>query len=197
MFRTHIAAVIVMPMGLFAAPAAPQAPAPTMSAETKREGARLYLQIHQVLTHPRCLNCHPKGDSPRQGVERRIHTPPITRGPHDNGPPGLQCATCHRQANYAASGVPGAPNWHLAPLAMAWEDKTPGELCRALLDQRTNGKRDLKATVRHLTQDKLVAWGWEPGSDIDRRQREPVPIAKAEFNRIVNAWAKGGAACPE
>lgn len=80
---------------------------------------------------------------------------------------------------------------------MAWEDKTPGELCRALLDQRTNGKRDLEATVRHLTQDKLVAWGWEPGTDIDRRQREPVPIAKAEFNRIVNAWAKAGAACPE
>ena len=80
---------------------------------------------------------------------------------------------------------------------MAWEDKTPGELCRALLDQRTNGNRDLNATVRHLTQDKIVAWGWEPGTGVNGRQREPVPIAKAEFNRIVNAWATLGAVCTE
>jgi hypothetical protein len=198
MLRLHFTAGVVVLMSGFAGPPAQaQAPGPTMTAETKLEGARLYLQIHQVLIHPRCLNCHPKGDSPKQGDQRRIHTPPITRGPHDNGPLGLQCAECHQQANYAASGVPGAPNWHLAPISMAWEDKTPGELCRALLDQRTNGNRDLKATVRHLTQDKLVAWGWEPGTGVDRTQREPVPIARAEFNRIVRAWAKAGAACPE
>ena len=197
MCRLHFTAAVAALTWGFAGPAAAQASRPATTPETKLESARLYLQIHQVLTHPRCLNCHPKGDSPKQGVERRIHTPPITRGSHDDGPAGLQCAACHRQANYAASGVPGAPNWHLAPVSMAWEDKTPGELSRALLDQRLNGKRDLKATVRHLTQDKLVAWGWEPGTDVDRKQREPVPIAKAEFNRIVNAWASLGAACPE
>src|SRR5258708_18183932 len=129
MVRSQITAGVVVLIGAFVGPAAAQAPGPAITAESKLEGARLYLQIHQVLTHPRCLNCHPKGDSPKQGAERRIHTPPITRGTHDNGPAGLQCATCHRQANYAASGVPGAPNWHLAPLAMAWADKTPGELC--------------------------------------------------------------------
>jgi len=197
MLRLNFAAAVVMLMGGFGGPAVAQTSAPAMTAETKLEGARLYLQIHQVLTPPRCLNCHPKGDSPKQGNDRHIHSPPITRGPHDDGPLGVQCAACHQQANYAASGVPGASNWHLAPISMAWEDKTPGELCRTLLDPRTNGKRDRKATVRHLTQDKLVAWGWEPGTDSDRRQREPVPIAKAEFNRIVNAWAKAGAACPD
>ena len=198
MYRLHFAAaVVVMMLGFAESPAQAQVSGPTMTPEAKLEGARLYLQIHQVLTHPRCLNCHPKDDSPKQGDQRRVHTPAITRGPYDNGPLGLPCAACHQQANYAASGVPGAPGWRLAPISMAWEDKTPRELCRALLDQRTNGNRDLNAMVAHLTQNKLIAWGWEPGTDVDRKGREPVPIAKAEFNRIVNAWARLGAACPE
>jgi hypothetical protein len=192
-----IAWLAMLLSGLAGPPASAQVPGPAAPLETSPEAAELYLQIHQVLTHPRCLNCHPKGDSPKQGDQRSIHTPPITRGPHDDGPLGLQCAACHQQANYAVVGVPGAPNWHLAPISMAWEDKTPGEVCRALLDPRTNGNRDLKAIVTHLTQDELVAWGWEPGIGIDRNPREPVPIAKAEFNRIVRAWARGGAACPD
>jgi hypothetical protein len=167
------------------------------SADARREGERLYMQIHSVLTHPRCLNCHPKGDSPKQGNMRRIHSPPITRGPHDNGPPGLQCSACHTSKNYTEVGIPGAPGWHLAPLSMAWEDKTPGELCRALLDRRRNGNKSLAQNVRHLTQDELVAWGWHPGNDVNGRPLEPAPIPKPEFNRIVEAWAKLGAPCPK
>jgi hypothetical protein len=170
---------------------------PAAPAEARGESEQLYMRMHQVLTHPRCLNCHPKGDSPKQGELRRIHMPPITRGPADNGPLGLQCAACHQTRNYAASGVPGAPNWHLAPLAMAWEDKTPGELCRLLLDKSKNGNRDLSATVKHLTEDELVAWGWEPGTDNSGNARAPVPIPKPEFNRIVREWARLGAACPK
>jgi len=161
------------------------------------EGANLYLQIHSVLTHPRCLNCHPKGESPKQGNQRVVHTPPITRGPKDHGPPGLQCSACHQAANFAASGVPGAPGWHLAPKSQGWENKTPGELCRSLLDRRVNGGKTLAQIVKHLTEDELVAWGWAPGVDVNGRNREPVPIAKPEFNRIVHAWAKAGATCPK
>ena len=47
-----------------------------------------------------------------------------------------------------------------------------------------------------LSEDKLVGWGWEPGVDVNGRAREPVPIPKPEFNRIVRAWASSGAACP-
>lgn len=167
------------------------------SAEARGESEQLYMRMHQVLTHPRCLNCHPKGDSPKQGDLRRIHSPPITRGPADHGPLGLPCAACHQPKNYAASGVPGAPDWHLAPLSMAWEDKTPGELCRLLLDKSRNGNRDRAATVKHLTDDALVAWGWDPGTDSSGIARAPVPIPKPEFNRIVREWARLGAACPQ
>lgn len=163
----------------------------------RSEGEALFMEIHRVLTHPRCLNCHPKGDSPKQGIVRQIHVPPITRGPRDHGPPGLQCAACHQTKNYAASGVPGAPGWHLAPLSQAWEGKTPGEICRSIQNRRTNGNKSLAEIVKHLTEDELVAWGWAPGKDNSGNEREPVPIAKPEFNRIVHAWAKMGAVCPQ
>jgi hypothetical protein len=165
------------------------------AAESNSED--LFMQMHRVLVHPRCLNCHPKGDSPRQGDQARLHLPRMTRGPQDQGPAGMHCDTCHQGANFAASGVPGAPNWHLAPLSMAWEDKTPGEICRQMLDRRTNGNKSLAQIVEHLTQDKLVAWGWDPGVDVTGKAREPVPVPKPEFNRIVQAWEKSGAACPK
>jgi hypothetical protein len=158
---------------------------------------KLFADIYLVLTHPRCLNCHPKGDSPKQGLDAHVHMPPVARGPKDDGVAGLECAACHHAANYRASGVPGASNWRLAPLSMAWENLSPGELCRALQDKGKNGNRDLKATVEHLTRDKLVAWGWAPGSDASGKARDPVPIPKPDFIRIVHAWAKLGAQCPQ
>ena len=167
------------------------------AADSTTDSAQLFMQMHTVLTHPRCLNCHPKGDSPKQGNEARLHVPPMTRGPHDDGPPGMHCGTCHQTANFAPSGVPGAPTWHLAPQSMAWEGRTAGEICRQMLDRKRNGGKTLAQIVEHLTEDKLVAWGWEPGVDVNRRAREPVPIPKPEFNRIVRAWAASGAACPK
>ena len=170
---------------------------PAAAAESRTDGASLFLQMHRVLVHPRCLNCHPKGDSPKQGDDAHVHVPPMTRGSHDSGPAGMHCDTCHQGANFPASGVPGAPTWNLAALSMAWEDKTPGEICRQILDRRRNGDKSLAQIVAHLTEDKLVAWGWAPGVDVNGRTREPVPIPKPEFNRIVHAWADSGAACPD
>ncbi|MGH8490229.1 MAG: hypothetical protein ACREXS_15510 [Gammaproteobacteria bacterium] len=44
------------------------------SAQDRRtESEKLFADIHRVLTHPRCLNCHPKGDSPRQGLDAHVH----------------------------------------------------------------------------------------------------------------------------
>ena len=167
-------------------------------AQSKQnDGAALFMQIHSVLTHPRCLNCHPRGDSPKQGMQRQVHMPPITRGAHDSGPPGLQCSACHQKQNFAGSGVPGAPGWHLAPRPQAWEGKTPGEICRSLKDRKTNGGKSVGEIAKHMTDDALVAWAWTPGQDPSGRDREPPPIAKPEFNRIVQAWAQAGAACPQ
>jgi hypothetical protein len=179
-------------------PAVAASTADASAIEARREqGEQLYLRIHQVLTHPRCLNCHPKSDSPRQGQFERIHVPPITRGAGGHGPAGLQCSACHQAENNTASGVPGAPHWQLAPRSMAWEGLSPGQLCRALNDRKKNGNRSVAATVKHLTADELVGWGWHPGTDAAGKPREPVPIPKEEFVGIVHAWAKVGAPCPK
>lgn len=168
-----------------------------LGADSKAGSEKLFMQMHTVLVHPRCLNCHPKGDSPKQGMEARLHVPPMTRGAEDKGPPGMHCDTCHQTSNFAASGVPGAPMWHVAPRSMAWEGLSAGEICRQMLDRKRNGNKSLAEIVHHLTEDKLVAWGWEPGVDVNGKARQPVPIAKPEFNRIVRAWADSGAACPQ
>ena len=38
----------------------------TIVDENQRSQA-LFTELGKVLTHPRCLNCHPVGDRPRQG----------------------------------------------------------------------------------------------------------------------------------
>lgn len=178
-------------------PALLGSPSYAQDAARQQRSEQLFADMYRVLSHPRCVNCHPKGDSPRQGLDAHVHSPPVARGAQDKGVAGLQCAACHRTANYRASGVPGAPNWHLAPASMAWEQLSPGELCRSMLDKSRNGNKDVKQIVHHLTRDELVAWGWSPGVDADGKAREPVPIARAEFNRIVTAWADAGARCPQ
>ncbi len=49
-------------------------------ADTDARSAALFTELGKVLTHPRCVNCHPAGDRPRQGDEGRLHQPPVARG---------------------------------------------------------------------------------------------------------------------
>lgn len=158
-------------------------------------GARsraLFAEASKVLLHPRCVNCHPNDDSPRQGIQMTRHDPPVTRGPEDRGVVGMECAGCHQDRNQALTRVPGAPEWHVAPLEMAWIGKSAADLCAQLQDPARNGGRTLAQIVDHSAHDALVAWGWNPGAD-----REPVPGTQAQFGALMAAWADTGAACPE
>ena len=154
--------------------------------------AQLFEQISRVLLHPRCLNCHTGIDYPKQGDDRHAHWFRVVRGSDDRGAPGLRCTTCHQSFNNTASGVPGAPNWHAAPRSMAWEQKTPAQVCRTLLDKSRNGNRSVTELVEHMSNDPLVGWGWSPGA-----QREPVPIAKQEFVTLLQRWQRADAPCPK
>ena len=40
---------------------------------TQSEASAPFDVMMQVLTHQRCVNCHPSGDRPRQGDESRVH----------------------------------------------------------------------------------------------------------------------------
>ena len=129
------------------------------TAVAATSGAELFTPIAKVLRDPRCMNCHPVGDRPRQGDDRHFHLQNVTRGLDDMGFVNLRCSACHRDENNSYSGLPGAPNWHLAPLSMGWEGLNDGQLCTVLKDKSKNGDRDIAALVEHMSSDKLVLWG--------------------------------------
>lgn len=149
-----------------------------------------FMAASRVLLHPRCVNCHPSDDSPRQR-DGEMHEPPVTRGDDDKGVAALECSSCHHVTNQTHTRIPGAPNWHLAPKSMAWHGKTLGEICQQLKDPARNGNKTLAQIVEHSAHDPLVAWGWNPGTD-----RQPAPGSQETFGELMAAWADTGAECP-
>lgn len=151
----------------------------------------LFAEAGKVIMHPRCVNCHPAGDRPRQGDDGHLHLPAVVRGDGDFGAAGLHCNTCHQPANNDRAGVPGHPAWQLAPIEMAWYGKSAGEICAQLKDPERNGGRSLAEIHEHMAEDSLVGWGWDPDGD-----RAPVPGTQARFGELIKAWIETGAACP-
>jgi hypothetical protein len=160
-------------------------------ADTATRSPALFSELGKVLTHPRCVNCHPAGDHPRQGEQGRPHQPPVARGADGHGLPAMRCSICHQQANFDPGRVPGHPEWHLAPREMAWEGKTLGEICAQIKDPARNGGRSLEQLVHHIGTDTLVGWAWAPGFG-----RQPAPGTQKQAGALVEAWVKTGAACP-
>jgi hypothetical protein len=153
--------------------------------------AALFTEIGKVLTHPRCVNCHPAGDRPRQGDAMRLHQPPVERGADGHGLPSMRCATCHQQANFDPARMPGNPIWHLAPIEMAWEGRTLAQICTQLKDRARNGGRSVAEIVHHIGTDHLVGWAWAPGYG-----RTPAPGTQKAVLALLEEWAKTGAVCP-
>ena len=159
--------------------------------DTAARSAALFTEAAKVLQHPRCMNCHPAGDRPRQGDIRRLHEPPVTRGEDGFGPSAMRCPICHQESNFDPGGVPGDPSWHLAPREMGWEGKTVGQICAQIKDPARNGGRSLEEIVHHVATDHLVGWAWAPGVD-----RQPAPGTQSEAGALLEAWVKNGAVCP-
>jgi len=151
-----------------------------------------FYTIMEVVTSPRCMNCHPTDDNPRQTDAQYEHLFGVIRGDANHGGPVLQCESCHHTENNPYSNVPGAPHWGLAPKSMGWLGLTDGEIARTLVDTSKNGGRDAAALVHHMSNDALVLWAWEPG---EGREAPPVPLD--EFVAALNAWLEQGAELPE
>jgi hypothetical protein len=160
-------------------------------ADTAKRSAAMFVELGKVLTHPRCVNCHPAGDRPRQGDTARLHQPPVERGADGHGLPAMRCSICHQQANFDPARVPGHPEWHLAPREMAWEGKTLAEICAQIKDPARNGGRPLEELVHHIGTDTLVGWAWAPGFG-----RQSAPGTQKQAGALVEAWVKTGAECP-
>lgn len=171
------------------ASAATAATAPQPAKADAARSAAAFRRMTEVLRHPRCMNCHPQGDFPRQGDERRRHDQGVVRGADDHGVVAMRCSTCHSDQN--VDEVPGAPHWGLAPLSMAWEGLSDAQLADQLKDPKRNGGKTLEQIYEHMAHDKLVLWAWDPGAG-----RQPPPIGHQEFARLVREWIDNGAVSP-
>ena|SRR6202158_2166110 len=165
--------------------------------ESQREvGIRAFREIAVVLKSPRCLNCHVPGESPLQGDHGQVHNMKVARGTDgEGGSPTMYCSNCHQETNVSTfHAPPGATGWRMPGSAtrMAWQGLTTAQLCRSLIDPATNGKRSLQDLIEHVAADKIVNWGWNPGSG-----RTVPPLSHEQFVERVKEWAAAGGPCPE
>lgn len=177
-------------LGLLLAPLLAASSAVADKAEAP--GVAAFRTVQAVLTHPRCMNCHTTVNWPRQGDAQVRHTFNVVRGPDGRGTAGMKCTTCHLATNQAAGNVPGAPDWHMAPLSMGWTGLSPAQLCKALKDPARNGGRTGARIIAHFKADPLVLWAWTPGG-----KRSAPPVLHAKFVEAAETWLRLGAPCPE
>jgi hypothetical protein len=159
------------------------------------EGQEAFLAAYKVFMHPRCMNCHPVGDVPLQGDDSHLHTQNVKRGPEGKGKYALKCANCHQLANLPGNNMPpGNPNWHLPPpeMRMVFQGKTPRELALQMQDPKLNGGKTLDQILHHVSEDKLVLGGWNPGDG-----RTKPPLTHAEFVQKMRTWIENGAPAPK
>lgn len=169
---------------------------------SRADGLAAWDQLYSVLTSPRCINCHTATNYPQQGDDRHRHFANVIRGPEGKGVPGLNCASCHHEANADSTGVPGGPGWHLAPLSMRWQDLNDRPLssaavCRAVIDRSKNENMDGRALLKHHEEAELVLWAWNPGLRPDGTARTLPPLTHAEFVAATRQWVEAGTPCPQ
>ncbi len=173
----------------------PDAAAVARPTDKDDAGARTaFLEVYKVLMHPRCMNCHPSGDSPLQGDDSHVHMQNVKRGADGKGKYALKCANCHQDTNLPGTNMPpGNPTWHLPrkEMPLVFQGKSPRELADQLKDPKRNGDKTLEQLVEHVMNDKLVLWGWEPGDG-----RTKPPLSHEDFVKKFREWVEKGAASP-
>jgi hypothetical protein len=146
-----------------------------------------------VLRSPRCMNCHIPGDSPLFGSAGEPHAMRVKRGRDGGGTVVMRCNTCHQETNAEIlHGPPGSKEWRLpsSKTRMAWLGLNDQQLCRAIIDTKTNGGMSRDSLTHHMETDPRVVWAWNPGPG-----REPPPISQREFVAFIRTWIEKGAVC--
>jgi hypothetical protein len=191
MNRLRLSVVLLaMSFGCFAAETLAPASQFERIADKSKRAVALFEEAGKVILSPRCLNCHPVDDSPRQGDVMRMHEPPVVRGAGGMGAAAMRCFTCHGATNVGR--VPGNSKWFLAPTEMGWIGKSLGQICEQIKDRTRNADRSLQQLVDHMANDDLIGWAWHPGAD-----RAPPAGTQKEFGQLISAWADNGAQCPK
>lgn len=168
------------------------APATAFAQPDDAAARRAFLEAAPIFAHPRCTNCHHRGEGPRQGNAQRVHLLNVKRGAEGRGNNAQPCVSCHKAQNTSGGSIPGAPDWRMPPPGRAgWDGMTPAEICAAIKDPARNAGLTPAQVVTHLEKDALVAWAWQPGG-----ARSRPPIAREAFIAAMRVWSENGAACP-
>lgn len=168
------------------------------------QGLQAWDRIHDVVSHPRCVNCHVDAAAiPLWTIAgsdlTRPHGMNILGGDSRIGAETLPCSTCHVTANAPNVMPHAAPHtgmdWRLAPVEFVWTDRTTAQICAQMRDPDRNGGRDLDGLIEHVTHDAevggFITWGFNPGAG-----REPAPGGlQAHLDDII-AWGVAGFPCP-
>jgi hypothetical protein len=201
-----IAGCLFSVAGLFAAR---DYAANSSSARDEASAKAAFVEAYKVFMHPRCVNCHPAGDSPLRGEDSRPHTGlRLRRGADGQGVFTLKCTNCHQSKNQQGLHMPpGAPNvlkdgsldlttprWHLpsAKTPMIFQGRSAVQLCRQLQDPKQNGGLTTAQLIYHVSNDPLVLWGWNPGEG-----RTTPPLSHDQFVASIKQWLGNGGACPK
>lgn len=170
------------------------------------EGQQAWARIYEVVSHPRCANCHvgedniPMWSGPSYG-KTRPHGMHINAGDDRIGATHLLCMTCHITSKDFDTEPHAAPRhgktWALAPAEFQWFGKSSAEVCEQLKDpDRNGGRKDHLALAEHLKHDAEVhgpvLWGWNPGGT-----REPAPYSLQAHVDDMLIWGVAGMPCPE
>lgn len=167
---------------------------------TREEGIAAWSRIHEVVSHPRCSNCHvgpdntPMWSGPSYG-RTRPHGMNVNAGDSRIGAEYIPCQTCHAYRETGSNDLPHmapqvAMTWRLAPVEAHWFDRSSAEICNQLRDPDLNGGRTYLDLASHLDHDLILHWAWAPGGG-----REPAPYSLQEHVNDILAWGVAGTPC--
>lgn len=176
---------------------------PAAATAGREEGLEAWARIHEVVSHPRCSNCHagpdnrPMWSGPSYG-KTRFHGMNINAGESRIGAETIACSTCHTtlssgrdDANTVPHAAPRvAADWRMAPVEAHWFGKSGVEICRQLRDPERNGNRTFQELADHLDHDVILHWAWNPGAG-----REAAPYSLKEHVDDILLWGAAGMPC--
>jgi hypothetical protein len=163
---------------------------PTEPARAKEEGLALFAKMMPVFGHARCANCHglvsPTNDThPGGKIPDVVITSAGMLESND------QCLVCHSDKTFRSplppnekgsedteesTELPDAGRWRLPPPSMHFAGKSTLKVCEQMQAWvEENGKADA-GVLAHLTNDPLIAWGFE-GRSAGARDPEPASCA--------------------
>ncbi|MEO0327834.1 MAG: hypothetical protein AAF217_04475 [Pseudomonadota bacterium] len=177
---------------------------PELGTRSSEDGLEAWDRIHDVTSHPRCVNCHvgedniPVWSGPSYG-KSRVHGMAINADSSRIGAESLSCSTCHQTSKLPQTLPHAAPrngmDWRLAPVEFQWIDRTSSQICQQMRDPERNGGRDAAGLVEHILHDAelfgFISWSFAPGAG-----RTPAPGGLQAHLEDMAIWTAAGMPCP-